>query len=77
MSEPVPAEAPEPSHPADPTTLALASLTGRPARLSVVVVAVLVDRIVSGDYPSGTLLPPEPVLCQSFDVSRSVVREAL
>jgi DNA-binding FadR family transcriptional regulator len=49
----------------------------RPARLSVVVIEVLVDRIVAGDYPPGGLLPPEPVLCQSFEVSRSVVREAL
>jgi DNA-binding FadR family transcriptional regulator len=53
------------------------SLAGRPARLSVVVVNVLVDEIVSGRYPSGSLLPPEPALCHSFDVSRSVVREAL
>jgi DNA-binding FadR family transcriptional regulator len=53
------------------------SIAGRPARLSVVVVDALVDGIVSGRYPSGTLLPPEPVLCQSFDVSRSVVREAM
>jgi DNA-binding FadR family transcriptional regulator len=45
--------------------------------LSVVVVNVLVDRIVSGEYPPGSLLPPEPALCQSFDVSRSVVREAV
>jgi DNA-binding FadR family transcriptional regulator len=52
------------------------SIAGRPARLSVVVVDALVEGIVSGRYPSGTLLPPEPVLCQSFDVSRSVVREA-
>jgi DNA-binding FadR family transcriptional regulator len=55
----------------------MGSLAGRPARLSVVVVDVLVDEIVSGRLPSGSLLPPEPVLCQSFDVSRSVVREAL
>ena len=53
------------------------SLAGRPVRLSVVVVNVLVDGIVSGRYPSGSLLPPEPVLCRSFDVSRPVVREAL
>jgi DNA-binding FadR family transcriptional regulator len=52
------------------------SIAGRPARLSVVVVDALLQGIVSGRYPSGTLLPPEPVLCQSFDVSRSVVREA-
>jgi DNA-binding FadR family transcriptional regulator len=53
------------------------SIAGRPARLSLVVVDALVDGIVSGRYPSGTLLPPEPVLCKSFDVSRSVVREAM
>jgi DNA-binding FadR family transcriptional regulator len=41
------------------------------------VVNVLVDEIVSGRYPPGSLLPPEPVLCRSFDVSRPVVREAL
>jgi DNA-binding FadR family transcriptional regulator len=52
------------------------SIAGRPARLSVVVVDALVEEIVSGRYPPGTLLPPEPVLCQSFDVSRPVVREA-
>jgi DNA-binding FadR family transcriptional regulator len=53
------------------------SIARRPARLSVVVVDALVDAIVSGRYPPGSLLPPEPVLCQSFDVSRSVVREAM
>ena len=53
------------------------SIAGRPARLSLVVVDALVEGIVSGRYPPGTLLPPEPVLCQSFDVSRSVVREAM
>jgi DNA-binding FadR family transcriptional regulator len=52
------------------------SIGRRPARLSVVVVDALVDMIVSGRYAPGTLLPPEPVLCQTFDVSRSVVREA-
>jgi DNA-binding FadR family transcriptional regulator len=52
------------------------SIARRPARLSVVVVDALVETIVSGGYPPGTLLPPEPVLCQTFDVSRSVVREA-
>jgi DNA-binding FadR family transcriptional regulator len=51
-------------------------LASRPSRLSVVVVRVLVDRIVSGEYPPGSLLPPEPALCESFDVSRTVVREA-
>ena len=40
-------------------------------------ISVLVDEIISGRYPSGSLLPPEPELCRSFDVSRSVVREAM
>jgi|SRR5579872_705672 len=52
-------------------------LASRPPRLSVVVVTVLVDRIMSGEYPPGSLLPPEPALCVSFDVSRSVIREAV
>ena len=51
-------------------------LASRPTRLSVVVITVLVDRIVSGSYPPGSLLPPEPALCESFGVSRSVVRES-
>ncbi len=51
-------------------------LASRPTRLSVVVITVLVDRIVSGNYPPGSLLPPEPALCESFGVSRSVVRES-
>ncbi len=58
-------------------TWAITSLAARPARLSAIVIDDLIDRIVSGEYPPDTLLPPEPVLCQTFDVSRSVVREAL
>jgi len=58
-------------------TWSIESLTRRPGRLSAVVVKLLVDGIVTGRYPAGSLLPPEPVLCQSFDVSRSVVREAV
>jgi DNA-binding FadR family transcriptional regulator len=54
-----------------------ASLAGRPARLSEVVINDLVDRIVSGAAPAGSLLPAEPVLCETFGVSRSVIREAL
>jgi DNA-binding FadR family transcriptional regulator len=61
----------------DATSLAIASLAARPSRLSVGVVDLLVDRIVSGQHPAGGLLPPGPVLCQFFDVSRSVVREAV
>ncbi|HLJ67015.1 MAG TPA: FadR/GntR family transcriptional regulator [Chloroflexota bacterium] len=76
MTDSIPAEQLPASLPDGPTWT-ITALSGRPARLSVVVVNDLVDRIVSGTYPTGSLLPPEPSLCQSFDVSRSVVREAV
>ncbi|NUT98257.1 MAG: FadR family transcriptional regulator [Saccharothrix sp.] len=41
------------------------------------VTADLVARIVRGVHPYGTSLPPEPVLCEIFSVSRSVLREAV
>src|SRR5919201_2582585 len=34
-------------------------------------------RIVDGTWPPGTLLPPEPELCQEFGVSRITVRKAI
>lgn len=77
MSDDVRGRQVRPPLPAEHTAWTTASLARRPARLSVVVVSVLVDRIVSGEYPSGSLLPPEPALCQSFDVSRTVIREAV
>src|SRR3954462_7103756 len=49
----------------------------RPASLAQALTAELVVRIVRGSYPSGTLLPPEPMLCETFSVSRTVVREAV
>lgn len=49
----------------------------RPANLARAVTAELVERIVRGVHPSGTPLPPEPVLCETFGVSRTVVREAV
>ncbi|MEO3746431.1 FadR/GntR family transcriptional regulator [Plantactinospora sp. B5E13] len=51
--------------------------TRRPANLARAVTAELVERIVRGTHPSGTALPPEPVLCETFSVSRTVVREAV
>jgi GntR family galactonate operon transcriptional repressor len=48
----------------------------RPARLATAVIEELVDRIVGGDFPDGSTLPTEPVLCETFGVSRSVLREA-
>ncbi|AEB44757.1 MULTISPECIES: FadR/GntR family transcriptional regulator [Micromonospora] len=49
----------------------------RPTNLARAVTAELVQRIVRGVHPSGTALPPEPVLCETFSVSRTVVREAV
>jgi DNA-binding FadR family transcriptional regulator len=33
--------------------------------------------IVGGQYPPGSSIPPEPTLCESLGVSRTVVREAV
>ena len=48
----------------------------RRPRLSTAVVEDLVNAIVMGTYPIGTALPPENILCDMYDVSRTVVREA-
>ncbi|WP_199752403.1 FadR/GntR family transcriptional regulator [Actinoplanes sp. ATCC 53533] len=49
----------------------------RPASLGKALTGELVERIVRGVHPPGTSLPPEPVLCETFSVSRTVVREAV
>lgn len=51
--------------------------TRRPANLARAVTADLVDRIVRGTHPPGSPLPAEPELCETFSVSRTVVREAV
>jgi DNA-binding FadR family transcriptional regulator len=51
--------------------------TRRPATLAAAVTTELVERIVRGIHPPGSPLPPEPVLCEAFAVSRTVVREAV
>jgi DNA-binding FadR family transcriptional regulator len=56
---------------------ALPAWTRRPASLATAVTIELVERIVRGVHPSGSSLPPEPVLCETFSVSRTVVREAV
>lgn len=48
----------------------------RRPRLAVAVVEDLVTAIVTEIYPAGSALPPENVLCDMFEVSRTVVREA-
>jgi DNA-binding FadR family transcriptional regulator len=35
------------------------------------------EAIVAGRYPVGATLPAEPLLCEEFGVSRTVVREAV
>ncbi|PZF84867.1 FadR/GntR family transcriptional regulator [Jiangella anatolica] len=49
----------------------------RPTNLAKAITAELVQRIVRGQHQPGTPLPPEPVLCETFSVSRTVVREAV
>jgi DNA-binding FadR family transcriptional regulator len=51
--------------------------TRRPAGLSRAVATELVQRIVAGTYPPGSTLPTEPALCETFSVSRTVVRESV
>ncbi|OZM78783.1 FadR/GntR family transcriptional regulator [Pseudonocardia sp. MH-G8] len=51
--------------------------TRRPAGLSTAVTHELVRRIVSGALPAGSALPTEPTLCETFSVSRTVVRESV
>jgi GntR family transcriptional regulator, galactonate operon transcriptional repressor len=41
------------------------------------VVETLAQRILGGEFAPGQALPPEPSLCESLDVSRSAVREAV
>ena len=41
------------------------------------VTAVLLDKIRSGEFPPGTRLPTEHVICERFGVSRTVIREAI
>ncbi|HEV8636407.1 MAG TPA: FadR/GntR family transcriptional regulator [Chloroflexota bacterium] len=49
----------------------------RGARLHQLVVRDLIERIGGGELAPGALLPTEPELCQLFEVSRSVVRDAV
>lgn len=47
------------------------------SRLTVDVAADVVERIVRGILPPGATLPNEAGLCEYYDVSRPVIREAL
>ena len=41
------------------------------------VLEILIDRIVSGNYPPGSKLPPENQLREELNVSRSTIRTAV
>ena len=71
-----------PDHPSERTPMTepdpqLRGWPRRPQRLATGVVEDLVDRIVGGELAAGTALPTEPVLCELFAVSRTVIREAV
>jgi DNA-binding FadR family transcriptional regulator len=65
------------AEPLRPGAPALPEWARRPANLASALTGELVGRIVRGEYPSGSALPPEPALCERFSVSRTVVREAV
>lgn len=49
----------------------------RSSPLWMAVVHDLIDRVVGGTYPPGTIIPTEIMLGHEFEVSRTVVREAI
>jgi DNA-binding FadR family transcriptional regulator len=51
--------------------------SSRPARLASVVVEELARQIIGGQLSAGAVLPTEPVLCEQFGFSRTVMREGL
>lgn len=59
------------------TELPLDARTYGARALWVDLLQVLVERVVNGQYPCGSVLPNEAQLGQEFGVSRSVVREAV
>src|SRR5438445_4333733 len=62
---------------ASPDAAPLRGWPRRPQRRATAVVGDLVDRIVGSELPVGSALPIEPVLCEMFSVSRTVIREAV
>ena len=49
----------------------------RPARFATVIVEELAHQIIGGALAVGDVLPTEPVLCEQFGFSRTVIREAV
>lgn len=50
---------------------------GRPEPMWVPVMRALLDRIVGGEYPEGSIIPSETELGAEFGVSRTVLRESV
>ncbi|WP_405669682.1 FCD domain-containing protein [Streptomyces sp. NBC_01527] len=57
-------------------TVAVSRHQRRRPPLAAAVVQSLATAIVLGEYPPGTALPPAGVLCEQYEVSRTVIREA-
>lgn len=49
----------------------------RPRKTATIIAAQIVDRITEGNLEAGTVLPPERVLVEEYDVGRGTMREAL
>ena len=49
----------------------------RPGRFASVVVEELAHQIIGGTLATGDILPTEPVLCEQFGFSRTVIREGV
>ncbi|MEV8213963.1 FadR/GntR family transcriptional regulator [Leifsonia sp. NPDC077715] len=58
-------------------TTSLVTSRGRPLRLSQSVATELIRQVVSGELEPGSALPGELALCDAFEVSRPVIREAV
>lgn len=50
---------------------------GSKEKLYVQIYSIILDKIESGFWPSGTQIPPEDELCRIYDVSKATVREAV
>lgn len=45
--------------------------------LYVQIYSIFKEKITTGEWPTGTQIPAEDALCETFDVSKSTVREAI
>jgi DNA-binding FadR family transcriptional regulator len=57
--------------------MSLVTSRGRPLRLSQSIATELIRQVVTGQLEPGSALPGEMALCDAFEVSRPVIREAV